>query len=295
MRRKTCHTGQVPEGDTLHQAARRLRPLLTGQRVLQLELPRRTEDTAGMVGQRVLGVEARGKNLLVHFDNGLSLHIHLRMLGRIRTSRRGAAAAAPANLVANLVTEAHCMEVTKAPVARLIRTRDLVRDFHFRNLGPDILGVEFDGREALRRLRARNGRALGENLLDQGVTAGIGNVWKSELCFNCRLDPYAPTYNYTDTELIGILELAREQMNENVRPQRSARDPFSPPNYKRRARIKPRLAEGPLSVYGRAGEACFDCGTPIARGTQGQSQRSTYHCPGCQPPRPPHTPRGLRQ
>ena len=87
-----------------------------------------------------------------------------------------------------LETAGHQVVVYSAPIARLLRTRDLVGDLHFRDLGPDLLGPSFDLSEGVRRLKLRKHTPLGEAIMDQGVIAGIGNVWKSELCFNLRLE-----------------------------------------------------------------------------------------------------------
>jgi endonuclease-8 len=277
---------RVPEGDTLHRAANRLAPLLTGKPVRALELPRRVESTAGIVGQQVLGVEARGKNLLVHFEGGVSLHVHLKMNGLIFVFGRDEGRRPGADTVAVLDTDQHRVIVASAPVARLIHTRDLVRDLHFRHLGPDLLGPELDLDEALARLRMRKEVPLGEALMDQSAVAGIGNVWKSELCFNLRLDPFAPVAAASDDELRALLQLARKQMKETVeRAPRRIPDPFAPRRGTRQTRIDRRHGQKPVSVYERAGDPCYDCGTPIAMKRQGAQDRSTYYCPRCQPSR----------
>lgn len=277
----------MPEGDSLHRAAQKLRPALISRRVERLDLPRRVESTDGLLHRLVEGVEARGKNLLLHFEGGLSLHVHLKMKGRIQLVRL---AEAPfrdrPGTVARLETDAHALLVERAPVCRLIRRRDLARDFHFRHLGPDLLGESLDVDEALRRLRLRNERPLGVVLMDQGAVAGIGNVWKSELCFNRGLDPFAPVSSYDDDALSALLGLAHVQLHENVQaPRRTLPDPFSPPAFKRRTRITQRRGEGPLSVYERAGKPCYDCAAPIEMRRQGEDHRSTYYCPRCQPSR----------
>jgi endonuclease-8 len=234
----------------------------------------------------VTGVEARGKNLLVHFDNELSLHVHLKMLGRVFVQERRAARGYGADTVAVLDTEAHRVVVVHAPVARLIRTRDLVRDLHFRDLGPDVLGPGFMPDEAVARLRLRNDVPLGEALMDQGAVAGIGNVWKSELCFNLKLDPFASLAQFSDDELRALLALAQMQMRATVEEKpRRIPDPFTPRFPTRRARIDQRLHQKPLSVYERSGQACYDCGTVIEMKRQGSHDRSTYYCPRCQPSR----------
>jgi endonuclease-8 len=262
--------------------------VLVGKTVRALLLQRRVERTDGIVGKKIEGVEARGKNLLVHFEGGFSLHVHLKMWGRIflrplaETSQTGTSA----DTVVVLDTDRDRVLVVKAPVARLIRTRDLARDVHFRNLGPDLLAPTFDAAEALRRLASRKEVPLGEALADQSAVAGIGNVWKSELCFNLKLDPFAPVSACTEDELSRLLDLAREQMKETVeRKPRKVPDPFTPRGNTRAPRQGRRHGQKPVSVYGREGEACYDCGARIRMRRQGELNRSTYFCPGCQPAR----------
>jgi endonuclease-8 len=236
----------------------------------------------------VEAVEARGKNLLVHFEGGLSLHVHLKMWGRIFIAAREDQAdrGLGPDTAALLETEETRVLVVKAPVARLLRTRDLHRDLHFRNLGPDVLGPSFPIDEALARLTALKQVALGEALMDQSVVAGIGNIWKSELCFNTKLDPFAPVSGFTAAELSHLLELARQQMTENVeRKPRKIPDPFSARPLQRSTRQNRRQGEKHVSVYGREGQPCYDCGTKIRMQRQGVQARSTYYCSQCQPAR----------
>ncbi len=276
----------VPEGDSLHRLARMLHPKLVNRPLSSLTLVRSGARTEGLVGSRIRGVEARGKNLLVHFEAPWSLHVHLKMNGQVRLSARTSGAKiAMSQASAILETPDQRVVVYGAPIARLLRTRDLTRDFHLRGLGPDLLGPSFDLDEALARVRTHGTRALGEVLLDQSAVAGIGNVWKSELCFNLRLDPFAPVARYRDEELSSLLALARTQMVDNVYgPRRSAPDPFEPPAH-RKTRLDRRQGQAPVSVYERAGQPCYDCGTTIELRRQGEQLRSTYFCPGCQPSR----------
>ncbi len=287
----------MPEGDSLHRLARMLHPKLVDQPLRSLVLVRsgarfearagtREPHTEGLVGSRIRGVEARGKNLLVHFDAAWSLHVHLKMNGQVRVQAlRAASKVAMSQASAILETPDQRVVVYGAPIARLLRTRDLTRDFHLRGLGPDLLAASFDRDEALARLRAQRARPLGEALLDQGVVAGIGNVWKSELCFSLRMDPFAPVAHYRDDELSALLSLAHEQMVDNVYgPRRSLPDPFESPAF-RKTRIDRRQGQAPVSVYERAGQPCYDCGAIIELKRQGEPLRSTYFCPRCQPSR----------
>jgi endonuclease-8 len=279
----------MPEGDSLHRVARLLGPKLTGARVASVRLVRSTSRTEGLSGGQITGVEARGKNLLIHIAPEWTLHVHLKMNGTVRLyplASAPAVALSAASLV--LETATHRVVVYEAPVARLLRTRDLLGDFHLRGLGPDLLGPSFPIDEASTRLQARGTVPLGEAIMDQSVVAGIGNVWKSELCFTLRLDPFAPVRNYGQDELMRLLSLARTQMADTVyAPRRTMPDPFESRAF-RKTRLDRRQGEGVLSVYNRQGKACYDCGTAIEMKRQGEQLRSTYFCPSCQPPRGAH-------
>lgn len=269
----------MPEGDTLHNLATLLKPLV-GQRVARLEFPRGHADGAHLVGQTVERVEARGKNLLITFSGGATVHVHLKMTGVVHlyehgeTWRRGASQA-----VLILGVPGHEAVCFKAPLVRLLKPGGVKRDQQLRALGPDLLGAAFDAGEAVRRLRALDSQPLGVAVMTQSAVAGIGNVYKSELLFNRKLDPFAPVASVSDDELSELLAHARSVMQQNLigsalkarasRVTRTGRD---------------RLRH-PLSVYGRLGEPCFDCGTIIRMERQGPQQRSTYFCPACQPAR----------
>lgn len=277
----------MPEGDSLHRLAVALAPLLVGKAATHVRLPRAPTDTAALSGQNMSGVEARGKNLLIHFEGGLAVHVHLKMHGRVRHWRSSdpgwQSAVRHDACVVELATQSTVVGVFHAPVARLLRSRDVVRDIHFRHLGPDLLSPTFDMDEALRRVLLRRHLPLGVALMEQAAVSGIGNVWKSEACFNQRLCPFTKVGDYGTASLRALLEATRAAMRQNVyAKQRTRPDPFSPPPWRRHARQTARRGEGSLSVYRRAGQPCFDCRTPIQVTYQGNPRRSTYYCPGCQ-------------
>lgn len=263
----------MPEGDTIHRVAARLTPYLLGKRVRTLELPRRAQVIERVNDRRVTSIEARGKNLLIQFDedppgrDAIVLHTHLKMNGAWRAYAAGAPRPRVSGyVVAWLEVEDGCLAVcSHAPVVRVLRARDLVRDPRLASLGPDPISPGFEREEALRRLRARAESPLGEALLDQAAIAGIGNVWKSELLSLHRLDPFAPVSAFTDDELLDVLASTQRGM-------------------RRSAKGAPR----PSRVYGRSGEPCLHCGETISMRRQGELQRSTYWCARCQPTRPKH-------
>ena len=259
----------MPEGDTLVRIATALAPVLEGQPVLALALPHSPQRVAHLVGRCVKRVEARGKNLLVFFDEGSVLHTHLRMAGEwhlYRTEERWQRA--PEQAVVVLEVPGHLAVCFRAPLVRVMRVDELRTDPLFAQLGPDLLGEGFNAAEAVRRLRARGDVALGVAIMDQRAVAGIGNVYKSELLFRARLDPFAQVNAFTDEELLGLFALARELLQESVAPRAGG------------VRM-----QRPIAVYGRVGRPCPDCGEAVKVRRQGEEQRSTYHCARCQPRR----------
>jgi endonuclease-8 len=273
----------MPEGDTLHRTADGLRPYLVGRPVTSARTagPGSLPQVGRVVGARVTDVEAVGKNLLIRFDNGLEVRTHLRMNGSWHRYRPGERWRRPAGR-ARLVLEvpgavAVCFD---APVVELFETRAEAQHPTLARLGPDLLGPGFDpdgAAEALRRLRdpARASQAIAEALVDQRALAGIGNVYKSEVLFIERVDPWARVGELTDETLGRMIATARRLLVANADRRRGP---------ERVTTAGDRAAGGqPLWVYGRAGRPCRRCGTTVERRRQGASlPRLTFWCPRCQ-------------
>jgi endonuclease-8 len=269
----------VPEGDTLKNIATALAPL-AGQRVEALEFPRAHADGSRVVGAHVERVESRGKNLLVTFSTGDVLHVHLKMTGVVHLYafgerwRRGRAGAVVVLRVPGLEAV-----VFRAPLVRLLPGAAARRDGALGGLGPDLLADSFDEAEALRRLRLDPAAPLGVAVMNQSAVAGIGNVYKSEVLFNLKLDPFEPVASLPDETLQGLLRHARALLQRNTL---GAALRASPVDAYRVTRTTRPGARAPLSVYGRQGEPCFDCGATVVMRRQGEQRRSTYFCPMCQ-------------
>jgi formamidopyrimidine-DNA glycosylase len=163
-----------------------------------------------------------------------------------------------------------------APVVELLEQRAEGLHPSLGRLGPDLLAAEFDGDEALRRLRdpARAGTAIAEALLDQRALAGIGNVYKSELLWIERVWPFAPVADLDDATLGRLVTSARRLLLANVAGGRGP---------ERVTTAGDRGAPGPLYVYRRTGRPCRRCRTSIVSAQQGNEiPRTTYWCPTCQ-------------
>jgi endonuclease-8 len=283
----------MPEGDTLHRIEQALAPL-SGERVELLWLPRQGVGSS-VAGERIVDVEALGKNLLIAFSGGLVLHTHLKMTGLWHRYARGERWRRRRELaVVVLVAGPHEAVCFQAPVVRLVPRRRIERELRLPLQGLDLVRDDVDLGRVLAGLRALSqATPLGVALLDQGVVAGIGNVYKSEACFRARLSPASPLSAVTDDALRALLVDTARVMRDNVARAavpsaavEAGTDAVAHYRYERTTRTTPAGCErgkGPIAVYGRAGEPCFVCGTPIVLFRQGPLQRSSYACPRCQP------------
>lgn len=257
----------MPEGDTIFRTAATLRHALCGKRVGRSELPR---EGCAIVdpGTRVTSVEARGKHLLLGFEGGLVLHTHMQMTGSWHTYRTGERWRV-ARGAARAVVEVDDMVAVcvSAPVVELLRERALALHPRLSLLGPDLCSDVVDLGQVVERVPrfASADTEVGALLLDQRVACGIGNVYKSEVLFARRVDPFAPVGSMTAVELKELYGTASELLRRNLEGAPRTTVP------------------GGLAVYDRAKRPCVRCGTPVAARRQGETPRVTYWCPSCQP------------
>ena len=263
----------MPEGDTIFQTAAALRPLLVGQQILRASARTPGPQMHRVVGARVTAVEPMGKHLMIHFDNDLVLHTHMRMTGtwhRYAPREPWRIAAWRARVI--LEVPGHVVVCFNAPTAELMPARAAPLHPTLTGLGPDLLATDFSADEAFARLRARTDMEIAEALLDQRVMAGIGNVFKSEILFIEGINPWTPVATLDDAQLQAVIATARRLLQDNVDPGRPRRvttrgDPH---------------ARGSTYVYGRANRPCTRCATPIRVKRQGALNRPTYWCANCQ-------------
>ncbi len=274
----------MPEGDTIHRAARNLHRALAGETVVRFEtvLPRlaRVDEDHPIAGRTIEAVSAQGKHLLLRFSGDLVLRSHLRMNGSWHLYRPGERWRRPRDAMRVVVETRPWLAVGfDLPVAELLDGRGLARQRDLARLGPDLLAPDFDAAEAERRLRARAAREVGEALLDQGALAGVGNELKSEILFIAGVDPYRRVASLSDAELSALVAAARRVLLAAVAPFGAGVTTWLG-GRRTTGRSNP---DERIFVYGRAGEPCRRCGTPIRLGRQGPGARVTYHCPRCQP------------
>ena len=239
-------------------------------------------------------MEAHGKNLLIRFTNGLQLRTHLRMNGSWHLYAPAERWRRPADRAVLVLEVAGAVAVCfDAPVVQLLETRAAGLHPPLGGLGPDLCADEFDASEACRRLRdpVRAGLAVAEALLDQRALAGIGNVFKSEVLFIERVDPFVPVGELDDTTLARLVDRARALLLANRSSQ--ARVTTGPAGGGAGG-VGPRGTStgGRLWIYGRAGIPCHRCRAPISVRRHGHVPRTTYWCRRCQAPGPPDRPAG---
>ena len=274
----------MPEGDTIFRAARTLDRALRGHVVTHFEsvFPHltRVQDDQSIVGRTVESVTARGKHVLMQLSGGLVLRTHMRMSGTWHIYRSGEPWQKPRPAMRIVIATPEFVAVAfNVHDAQFVEARRLERDSPVGRLGPDLLSVDFNAEEALRRLRTRGDLEIGEALLNQRIMAGIGNVFKSEVLFLCGVLPFTRVADLHEAILRRTIETARAQLAANVLP--ASGDGIVTYAGLRRTTRRADPAER-LWVYGRRGQPCRRCGRLIEGRKQGPDARITYWCPECQ-------------
>ena len=273
----------MPEGDTIHKLAAALRPVLEGAVLSRVATRARRGGALREHGAMTAGaVQARGKHLLLDLEAAdgrlWQLRTHLGMYGTWHQYAPGAVWHKPAaeawgvlSLPERVLVCFHPRELQWRPCTA--GTPDVPRlDVR---VGPDLLDAAIDLEAALARVRARAdpARPILDVLLDQFLAAGIGNIYKSEVLFLQGCHPLRPLGQVPEAMLTGLYRDAERLLRRNL---------------KRGPRItRERAEEGAfLNVYGRRGEPCHRCGTPVEYARLGEHLRATYWCPACQPGNP---------
>jgi endonuclease-8 len=256
----------MPEGDTIRWHANRIAQVLVGRVPERIDTHQRFSldrwpDRLG--GREVTAVDTRGKHLFIRFDGGLALHSHLGMVGTwgvYGNGRRWGRSPRRAWLVLG-VDGIEVVQFDGSTLALLTEERTRF-DQRLAALGPDVLASEFDAEAFLKRLRgADSTRGIGDALLDQTIVAGIGNMWKAEACWDAAIDPWRKVADVSDAQALKLIEVVRPRMF-------------------RSAEHGPRVNKP--NVYRLVGRPCGRCGARIRSTGQGDDNRTTYWCPGCQ-------------
>lgn len=258
----------MPEGDTIHRTARTLTRAITGRVVRDFSSPLPHLREADVAGHTIRRVFARGKNLFIEFDDDRSLYSHMKMEGSWHVYRPGERWRVPRHRArVALETDEWTAVCFDAPVMELLTPFQIRGHPALRDLGPDLIADELDLDAVVRRFRRHDAEPIGVALMNQSIVAGIGNVYKSELLFIHRVDPFVPTSEVDDHTLKTLTKTAADLLKKNLRGSR------------RRTRFALDSAE--LWVYGRSGRPCLRCGETVRMRRQGAQQRSTYYCSNC--------------
>jgi endonuclease VIII len=257
----------MPEGDVVWYTARRLHEALAGRALTRSDFRVPRLATADLTGDVVIETAARGKHLLTRTRNGLTVHTHLRMDGSWRV-QPAADPIRESHRIRLILANDDCQAVGyQLGVVELIRTSEESRVTG--HLGPDLLGPDWDGAEAVRRLSAQPSRPIGEALLDQRNLAGIGNFYVAEMLFLRGIDPWRPVGEVKDLE--ALVDLGHRLLDANKTRLGHVTTGDTRPGQE-------------SWVYGRPGRPCRRCGTVIRRGEQGPpgEERLRFWCPACQ-------------
>ncbi|MFZ2241615.1 MAG: DNA-formamidopyrimidine glycosylase family protein [Gordonia amarae] len=260
----------MPEGDTVYRTATDLRRALEGKVLQHSQFRTPGLATSDLTGRTVTSVRSRGKHLLIDIaatttQSAVSIHTHLKMEGEWHVHPAGTRWRKPAHKARIVLrTSTHEAVGFELGVVELLADPDAALDY----LGPDLLGDDWDPAEATARIAAHPDTTIGEALLDQRLMAGVGNEYRSEICFLRGIHPETPV---ADVDVAAAVDLARRLLCANK-------------DRKVRVTTGNTAPHARLWVYGRHRQPCRRCRTPIVRETLGPpgQERSIYFCPACQ-------------
>ncbi|MDK1361495.1 DNA-formamidopyrimidine glycosylase family protein [Arthrobacter sp. zg-Y1219] len=296
----------MPEGDTVWRAARELNTVLAGQTLTRCDIRVPKFATTDFSGHTVADVVSRGKHLLIRLDGsdvdgsgvdaaaarvtagratagratagsaatnaadtGWILHSHLKMEGLWHVYNRGERWRRPA-FKARCILETSTKQIVGFDLGFLGALPRSEEDDAVGYLGPDLLGPDWDASEALRRIQSVPERPIGLALLDQRNLAGIGNVYRCEICFLAGVHPLTPVGEVPNLQR--IIDLSKRLLEANKARSRRI--------------TTGNMGRDPLWVYNRETRGCLRCGTKVAHELVGDNAlelRDLYYCPHCQP------------
>ena len=262
----------MPEGHTIHRAARDQRKMLAGQ-VLAVSSPQGRFElgAAQLDGQRCEEVEAYGKHLLYRFESGEALHIHLGLFGRFRKSKRkpGEPLPDPRGAVrVRLVSDSHAVDINGPATCELLEPAGIER--LTARIGPDVLRPDAEPARAFARI-AKSRAPIGRLIMDQSVMAGIGNIYRTEILWRQGLHPDLPGRALTPEAFERLWEDAAALLAIGVKRNAIITVDGAPPS---RSRYRERV-----NIFGK--EQCPACEGPIERIEI--DGRRAFVCEACQP------------
>jgi len=279
----------MPEGDTIYRSARALHRVLAGHVVTAFDtglakLARVNDDTP-LKGRTIEKVESRGKWLFIYFTGDLILVTHMLMSGSWHIYRTGERWRMPRSKMRAVISTAEWQAVAfNVPIAEFHTARSLERSEQVPRLGPDILSGDFTIETGIERIatyaRDTPEAEVGVTLLNQRILAGLGNVYKSEVAFSARVNPFRAIRTLSRSEIERVVEIAYRYMKANVADGKN--DGILTYTGSRRT-THAMDREERLWVYKREGQECRRCGATVLMRKQGTQARVTFWCPECQP------------
>jgi len=276
----------MPEGDTIFRTARALGRALTGKPITVFRstypLLTRFNDDTPLAGQLVESVESRGKWLLIHFSGGGTLATHMLMSGSWHIYRPGERWQLSRLHMRIVIENSDYLAVGfHVPVARMHTAQSLARDPKIPPPALDVLSPEYDPSAAACRIQAHGNEEIADVLLHQEVLAGVGNVFKAEICFVTGINPFCKVAALTAEQIASLVATSRKLVAANV--LEDSGDSIVTYGGRKRRTTHESDPGASLWVYGRKGEPCRRCAEPIRRRIQGPDARVTFWCPSCQP------------
>lgn len=272
----------MPEGPEIRRVATRIHKVLAGREACEVQFtqPRVAAYGPRLSGHTVAWVSSRGKALLTHFDNGLTVYSHNQLYGRWYLTRRDKPPRTNRTLRLAIHTETHSALLFSASEIEVHTPETLLQQKYLSRLGPDALDDRVAWRDILHRLQDKKfaGRSLAALYLDQSFVAGIGNYLRSEILFKAKVNPFDRPKDLSRGQLGA---LARNTLELTRQAYATSGVTNSP------ARVK-RLQTQGLSrrhyrhlVFDRQHADCYHCGGEIERIEV--SSRRIYLCQACQP------------
>jgi endonuclease VIII len=277
----------MPEGDTIFRSARALGRALIGKPITGFRstypMLTRFHDDTPLTGQTVDRIESRGKWMLMYFSGGGILASHLLMSGSWHIYRPGERWQKARDHMRIVIENSAYLAVGfQVPVAHMHTAQSILRDRRIPAPANDVLSPDFDAEAAVPRLLAHPNEEVADVLLHQEVLAGVGNVFKSEICFVNGLNPFRKVATLTREQAVEAIATSRRLLAANV--LEDSGDSIITFRGQQRRTTHTSDPTACLWVYGRVGEPCRRCGEVILSRMQGPDVRVTFWCPRCQPP-----------
>jgi formamidopyrimidine-DNA glycosylase len=274
----------VPELPEVETVRRQLAPLVEGRRFDRVEIadPRLTrpfsqaETAQRLEGERVRAIDRRGKYLIVRFESERALLVHLRMTGSLRHAPAGELPDDPYRRAVVALDDGS--DLAYRDVRRfgtwLLLEPDEVDSYLDARLGPEPLDPSFRARDLGARLANRRAPVKAA-LLDQRTVAGVGNIYADEALWRARIHPLREARSLDTREVQALHRAIRRVLELGIERQGATLRDYARPGGEAGG------MQDEFRVYGRAGEPCDRCGTPIERIRV--AGRGTWYCPSCQP------------